>query len=169
MPSTQILPSNSNRQKATFGAGYFWGVEAAFRKVPGVVDTAVGYMGGTLHEPTYRDVCTNMTGHAEVVALIFDPSQISYGKLLDVFWSIHDPTTPNRQGVDIGTQYRSVIFYHSKEQKKSAEESKERISKSDRFKHPIVTEIIPAQTFWRAEEYHQRYHEKHGGSGCAIY
>jgi peptide-methionine (S)-S-oxide reductase len=169
MPSTQILQSNSNYQKATFGAGCFWGVEAAFRKVPGVVDTAVGYMGGTLQNPTYSDVCTNMTGHAEVVALIFDPSQISYDKLLDVFWSIHDPTTPNRQGVDIGTQYRSVIFYHSKDQKESAEESKERISKSGRFKHPIVTEIIPAQTFWRAEEYHQRYHEKHGGSGCAIY
>ena len=157
-----------NFPRATFGAGCFWGVETAFRKVQGVLDAAVGYMGGTLDSPTYRDVCTGTTGHAEVVEVIFDPARVSYEHLLDVFFRIHDPTTPTRQGVDIGTQYRSVIFYHTPGQKAAAESFIERMDKSGRFRHPVITEIVPAQTFWRAEEYHQRYHEKHGGSGCGI-
>lgn len=155
-------------QKATFGAGCFWGVEAAFRRVPGVTDTAAGYMGGTLHHPTYRDVCTDTTGHAEVVEVVFEPEKVTYENLLDVFWSIHDPTTPDRQGVDVGTQYRSAVFYHSPDQKVLAEASKEHLNRSGRFRRPVVTEIVPAQTFWRAEEYHQRYHEKHGRAGCGI-
>jgi len=155
-------------QKATFCAGCFWGVEAAFRRVPGVTGTAAGYMGGKLPHPTYRDVCTDTTGHAEVVEVVFDPEKVTYGNLLDVFWSIHDPTTPDRQGVDIGSQYRSAVFYHSPDQKVLAEASKEHLNRSGRFRRPVVTEIVPAQTFWRAEEYHQRYHEKHGGAGCGI-
>ena len=154
--------------KATFGAGCFWGVETAFRRVPGVLDTAAGYMGGTSDSPTYRDVCTGTTGHAEVVEVIFDPARVSYERLLDVFFTIHDPTTPGRQGVDIGTQYRSAIFYHTAEQKAAAESFRQRMDASGRFRRPVVTEIVPARTFWRAEEYHQRYHEKHGGSGCGI-
>lgn len=148
--------------QATFGAGCFWGVEAAFRKVNGVLSTAVGYSGGTLKNPRYEDVCTDRTGHAEVVQIDFDPSQVSYENLLELFWSIHDPTTPNRQGPDVGAQYRSVIFFHNPEQKALAEASKERCQKSGRYKKPTVTEIVPAAEFYRAEEYHQRYHEKHG-------
>lgn len=144
-------------EKATFGAGCFWGVEEAFRRLPGVVDTAVGFMGGTSPDPTYRDVCTGKTGHAEVVEVTYDPENISYTRLLDLFWSIHNPTTPNRQGPDIGTQYRSVIFYHTPEQKAAALKSKEKIEHSGRFKRPIITEIEPASTFWRAEEYHQQF------------
>jgi peptide-methionine (S)-S-oxide reductase len=125
-------------------------------------------MGGTSDSPTYRDVCTGTTGHAEVVEVIFDPARVSYERLLDVFFTIHDPTTPGRQGVDIGTQYRSTIFYHTAEQKAAAESFRERMDASGRFRRPVVTEIVPARTFWRAEEYHQRYHEKHGGSGCGI-
>jgi peptide-methionine (S)-S-oxide reductase len=125
-------------------------------------------MGGTLDFPTYRDVCTGTTGHAEVVEVIFDPAKVSYESLLDIFFSIHDPTTPGRQGVDIGSQYRSVIFYHSPGQKAAAESFRERMNTSGRFRRPVVTDIVPATTFWRAEEYHQRYHEKHGGSGCGI-
>ena len=125
-------------------------------------------MGGTSDSPTYRDVCTGTTGHAEVVEVIFDPARVSYEHLLDVFFTIHDPTTPGRQGVDIGKQYRSAIFYHTAEQKAAAESFRERMDASGRFRRPVVTEIVPAQTFWRAEEYHQRYHEKHGGSGCGI-
>jgi peptide-methionine (S)-S-oxide reductase len=159
---------HQNFPKATFGAGCFWGVETAFRRVPGVLDTAVGYMGGTSDSPTYRDVCTGTTGHAEVVEVIFDPARVSYERLLDVFFTIHDPTTPGRQGVDIGTQYRSAIFYHTAEQKAAAESFRERMDTSGRFRRPVVTDIVPATTFWRAEEYHQRYHEKHGGSGCGI-
>jgi peptide-methionine (S)-S-oxide reductase len=155
-------------RKATFGAGCFWGVEAAFRRVTGVTGTAVGYMGGNLDNPTYRDVCTDTTGHAEVVCVVYDPSKVSYENLLDLFWSIHDPTTPNRQGPDAGTQYRSVIFYHTMDQKSMAEASKDRLNHSGKFRRPVVTEIVPAQTFWRAEEYHQRYHEKHGTTGCGI-
>jgi peptide-methionine (S)-S-oxide reductase len=154
--------------KATFGAGCFWGVEAAFRRVQVVIDTAVGYMGGMHEYPTYRDVCTGTTGHAEVVEVVFDPQKVSYETLLEIFFGIHDPTTPDRQGVDVGTQYRSVIFCHNPEQRGSAVSVKGRLDRSGRFRRPIVTEIVPAQTFWRAEEYHQRYHEKHGGSGCAI-
>ncbi|BCW97437.1 MAG: hypothetical protein KatS3mg024_0264 [Armatimonadota bacterium] len=155
-------------QKATFGAGCFWGVEAAFRKVEGVVDTAVGYSGGHTENPTYEDVCSHTTGHAEVVQVTFDPSKVSYRQLLDVFWNIHDPTQVNRQGPDIGDQYRSVIFYHSEEQRRAAEESKAALEASGRLDRPVATKIEPAKTFWRAEEYHQRYYEKRGiSSGCA--
>lgn len=155
-------------EKATFGAGCFWGVEAAFRKVDGVVETAVGYSGGHTANPTYEDVCSHTTGHAEVVQVTFDPSKVSYRQLLDVFWSIHDPTQVNRQGPDIGDQYRSVIFYHSEEQRRAAEESKAVLEASGRLDRPVATKIEPAKTFWRAEEYHQRYYEKRGISpGCA--
>ena len=155
-------------EKATFGAGCFWGVEENFRTLKGVNSTAVGYAGGTKENPSYEDVCGDETGHAEVVQVEFDPSQISYQQLLDVFWSNHNPTTLNRQGPDVGTQYRSVVFYHSPEQKVAAEAAKEKLSKSGRFSKPIVTKIEPAPTFWRAEEYHQRYLQKRGQSHCAI-
>jgi peptide-methionine (S)-S-oxide reductase len=155
-------------EKATFGAGCFWGVEATFRAVPGVKDAAVGYAGGKTENPTYEDVCSHTTGHAEVVQVEFDPAVVSYDHLLDVFWSNHNPTTLNRQGPDVGDQYRSVIFYHSPEQKAAAEQSKARLEKSSRFKQPIVTFIEPAPTFYRAEDYHQRYLEKRGLSHCAI-
>jgi peptide-methionine (S)-S-oxide reductase len=154
--------------EATFGAGCFWGVEAAFQQMKGVTATAVGYAGGTLKDPTYQDVCTNRTGHAEVVQVEFDPSQVSYDDLLRVFWENHDPTTLNRQGPDVGTQYRSVIFFHTPEQEAAAKASKEALSKSGRFKRPIVTEILPAPQFWRAEEYHQQYLEKRGQTHCHI-
>ena len=153
-------------EKATFGAGCFWGIEAAFRQVPGVVDAAVGYMGGTLENPTYQDVCADTTGHAEVVQVTFDPAQVSCQRLLDLFWEIHDPTTPNRQGPDVGKQYRSAIFFHSAEQEAAARASKEKQQASGRFRRPIVTEITPAPTFYRAEEYHQRYFEKRGIAAC---
>lgn len=152
-------------EKATFGAGCFWGVEAAFRKIEGVVSTAVGYSGGRLKNPTYDDVCTDQTGHAEVVQVEYDPSRVTYDQLLDLFWQLHDPTTPNRQGPDIGTQYRSAIFYHTPEQKSAAEASKERLRKSGRYQRPIVTEIAPAAEFYRAEEYHQQYFDKRGIAG----
>lgn len=155
-------------EKATFGAGCFWGVEEAFRHLPGVVDTAVGFMGGTLANPTYEDVCTGRTGHAEVVEVTYDPAQVSYRDLLDLFWSIHDPTTPNRQGPDIGTQYRSVIFFNTPEQEAAARASKQEVERSGRFRRPIVTAIEPAGTFWRAEEYHQQYLAKHGRGHCRI-
>jgi peptide-methionine (S)-S-oxide reductase len=153
---------------ATFGAGCFWGVEAAFRRVPGVIDAAVGYMGGTLANPTYQDVCTDRTGHAEVVQVEYDPARVSYEDLLDVFFTIHDPTTLNRQGPDVGTQYRSVIFYHTPQQRDAAEAFKDQLQRSGRFRRPIVTAIEPAATFYRAEEYHQRYYEKHGLTGCST-
>ena len=156
-------------EKATFGAGCFWGVEETFRKLKGVISTTVGYAGGNKDNPSYEDVCTDETGHAEVVEVEFDPSQISYDQLLDVFWSNHNPTTLNRQGPDVGTQYRSVIFYHSAAQKAAAEASKQAIQKSERFANrPIVTQIEPAPKFWRAEDYHQRYLEKRGQSHCAV-
>lgn len=155
-------------QKATFGAGCFWGVEAAFRELKGVVSTSVGYMGGTLENPTYKDVCTDRTGHAEVVEVLYDPDQISYEDLLDVFWKIHDPTTLNRQGPDRGTQYRSVIFHHTPEQEAAARASKEKLRQSGRFKRDIVTQIEPAAKFWRAEEYHQQYYEKTGRRSCKF-
>ena len=155
-------------QKATFGAGCFWGVEAAFRQVKGVRSTAVGYMGGKLDNPTYQDVCSDRTGHAEVVEVTFDPSQVSYDELLKVFWDNHDPTTPNRQGPDIGSQYRSVIFWHDAEQEAAAKASRERLEQDGGLKRPIVTEIVPAATFWRAEEYHQQYLEKRGLASCHI-
>jgi peptide-methionine (S)-S-oxide reductase len=155
-------------QTATFAAGCFWGVEAAFRQVPGVVDTAVGYTGGSLPNPTYEDVCTDRTGHAEAVRVEFDPSKVSYGELLDVFWENHDPTTKNRQGPDVGTQYRSAIFFHDAEQARVASESKNRQEESGKFRRPIVTEIVPEREFWRAEDYHQRYLEKRGLAHCKI-
>jgi len=155
-------------QKATFGAGCFWGVEAAFRRIKGVVSTAVGYMGGTMVNPTYQDVCTNRTGHAEVVEVVFDPSVVSYQDLLEAFWNMHDPTTPNRQGPDYGTQYRSVIFYHNPEQEAAARDSKNRLQNSGILGRDIVTQIEPASQFWRAEEYHQQYFEKTGRTSCRF-
>jgi peptide-methionine (S)-S-oxide reductase len=145
---------------ATFGAGCFWGVESAFQKVDGVTKTTVGYMGGTLENPSYEDVCSGDTGHTEVVQIEFDPNMIDYKKLLDIFWNIHDPTQLNRQGPDIGTQYKSIIFYHNDEQKRIAEESKNGQNKSGKYKKPIVTEIRRAEKFYVAEEYHQKYSDK---------
>jgi len=156
-------------QKATFGAGCFWGVEAEFRQLPkGVVSTAVGYEGGTMKNPTYRDVCTDRTGHAEVVEVEYEPEKISYEDLLKVFWANHDPTTLNRQGPDVGKQYRSVIFYHTPEQQAAALASKEKLEKSGRYRRPIVTETVPATSFYRAEDYHQQYLEKRGLSSCKF-
>lgn len=153
---------------ATFGAGCFWGVEAAFRRVPGVVSTTVGYMGGTMENPTYHDVCTGTTGHAEVVQVEYDPSRVHYDDLLVVFWAIHDPTSLNRQGPDRGTQYCSVIFFHDTEQRAAALASKHKLELSGQHRQPIVTEITPAATFYRAEEYHQQYLEKQAQSRCTI-
>jgi len=147
-------------QKAIFAAGCFWGVEAKFRKVEGVVSTRVGYIGGQFTNPNYKDVCSHKTGHAEAVEITFDPSNVSYDELLDIFWSIHDPTTLNRQGPDVGTQYRSAIFYLNSEQKKKAMSSKAKLEASKRSKSLIVTQIVPASEFWEAEEYHQKYVEK---------
>ncbi|MBX6359909.1 peptide-methionine (S)-S-oxide reductase MsrA [Pseudacidobacterium ailaaui] len=155
-------------EKATFGAGCFWGVEARFAQVPGVVETAVGYEGGTMEHPTYKDVCTDQTGHAEVVEITFDPSRVSYEQLLEAFFSLHDPTQLNRQGPDWGTQYRSVIFFHSPQQEAAARRMIEKLTEEKRFPKPIVTQVVPAQTFWRAEEYHQRYLEKRGLASCHI-
>ncbi|MEA3401775.1 MAG: peptide-methionine (S)-S-oxide reductase MsrA [Armatimonadota bacterium] len=150
-------------ERATFGAGCFWGVEEAFRRVPGVEDTAVGYMGGDVENPTYEQVCTDRTGHAEVVEVTYDAAQISYEELLELFWSIHDPTQVNRQGPDVGQQYRSVIFYHTPEQERMARQSKQRLAGSGRYDRPVATAIEPAETFWRAEEYHQQYSAKRRG------
>jgi peptide-methionine (S)-S-oxide reductase len=154
--------------KATFGAGCFWGVEAAFRQVEGVTGTAVGYLGGTLKNPTYEDVCTGRTGHAEVVQVEYDPAKVSYEKLLSVFWENHNPTQLNRQGPDTGTQYRSAVFYHDEAQKAAAEASKAEMERSGHYNKPIVTEITPASQFYRAEEYHQQYLEKRGLASCHI-
>jgi peptide-methionine (S)-S-oxide reductase len=151
-------------EKATLGAGCFWGVEATFRRLAGVKDTQVGYTGGSLKNPTYKDVCSATTGHAEVLEVTFDPAVISYRDILEVFWDNHNPTTLNRQGPDVGTQYRSAIFYHSSEQEAEARASRD--AAQARFPKPIVTEISPATDFWRAEEYHQQYLEKRGLSQC---
>ncbi|MDQ2908972.1 MAG: peptide-methionine (S)-S-oxide reductase MsrA [Candidatus Eremiobacteraeota bacterium] len=154
--------SHNGTALGTFGAGCFWGVEAAFRQLPGVLDVTVGYAGGTTERPTYREVCSHRTGHAEVVEVRYDPAHISFDRLLDTFWSIHDPTTRDRQGPDVGSQYRSVIFYHSDEQRATAEASKAREDASGKHRRPIVTGIVAAPTFYRAEDYHQRYFEKNG-------
>jgi len=153
---------------ATFGAGCFWGIEAAFRRVPGVLDAAVGYSGGRTENPSYQDVCTDTTGHAEVVQVTFDPEKLSYDQLLNVFWTIHDPTQVNRQGPDYGAQYRTAIFFHSPEQEAAAKKSKQAIEASAKLRRPVATEITPAGPFWRAGEYHQRYLEKRGAASCHI-
>jgi peptide-methionine (S)-S-oxide reductase len=155
-------------QTATFGAGCFWGVEEAFRQVNGVVSTAVGFAGGTTENPSYKDVCRGRTGHAEVVKVVFDPSKVSYEQLLEVFWSSHNPTTRDRQGWDIGSQYRSAIFVHNPEQEESARRSLGEMDCAGRYKKPIVTEITPAGPFYRAEEYHQQYLAKRGQGACHI-
>jgi len=151
-------------EKATFAAGCFWGVEEAFRKVKGVVSTSVGYTGGSFNNPRYEDVCSGKTGHAEAVQVEHDPAQVSYEELLSVFWENHDPTTLNRQGPDIGTQYRSAIFFHTPEQRSAAVASKEKLQKGGRYRSPIATEIAPASQFYRAEDYHQQYFEKRGSA-----
>lgn len=158
----------TTREKATFAAGCFWGVEAAFRQVPGVTNATVGYTGGRTANPTYEQVCSHATGHAEAVEVDYDSTQVSYDQLLDIFWSIHNPTTLNRQGPDVGDQYRSAVFYHTPEQKARAEASKERLQRSGQYDNPVVTEIAQAPTFYRAEEYHQRYFEKNGGGQCHV-
>lgn len=153
---------------ATFGAGCFWGVEAAYRQLPGVLSTRVGYLGGMMENPTYRDVCSGSTGHAEVVEVRYDPSRLTYDDLLTIFWENHDPTTLNRQGPDVGEQYRSAIFYHDDEQRAAAEVSKDERDRSGRHRRPIVTEITSASTFYEAEDYHQQYLEKRGLASCHI-
>ncbi len=155
-------------EKATFAAGCFWGVEARFQQLPGVIATAVGYEGGSLASPTYQQVCTDRTGHAEAVDIDFDPSKITYQQLLDEFFALHDPTQHNRQGPDWGSQYRSAVFYHSPEQEKTANETIARLTAEKKFSKPIVTQVVPAETFWRAEEYHQKYLEKRGAVSCHI-
>jgi peptide-methionine (S)-S-oxide reductase len=154
--------------KATFGAGCFWGVEAAFRQIPGVTDAISGYSGGTTVNPTYKDVCTGTTGHAEVVEVTYDPARVTYQQLLDAFWKMHDPTTRDRQGPDVGSQYRSVIFYHDDEQKRLAEESQAAQDASKLYRGPIVTLVQPAGPFYEAEDYHQRYLEKRGMVSCKV-
>lgn len=155
-------------EKATFGAGCFWGIEEMFRNIKGVTSATSGYAGGTTKNPTYEDVCSHETGHAEVVEVEFDPAQVTYEQLLDVFWNNHDSTTRDRQGPDIGSQYRSVVFYHSPDQQRAAEAKRAELDKSGRFRRPIVTQIEPAPAFYRAEEYHQKYLRKHGRTHCAI-
>lgn len=156
----------NNLERATFAAGCFWGVEDAFLKMKGVKSTRVGYTGGNFPDPSYEDVCTDRTGHAEAIELEFDPNEISYKELLDFFWSIHNPTTKNRQGPDIGSQYRSTIFYHNPEQEKIARKSKQQLDDSNSLQNKIVTEIVPAATFYQAEDYHQKYYQKIGGGSC---
>lgn len=164
------MTGEKNLKKAAFGAGCFWGVEEAFRTTKGVVYTAVGYMGGHTENPTYEDVCSGQTGHAETVEVTYDPSIISYNELLNIFWNIHDPTTLNRQGPDIGEQYRSIIFYYDAEQEKAAKASKEELNKSGVYRQDIVTEIVPARKFkfYIAEDYHQKYIKKRGQSSCRF-
>ena len=160
--------NENHLETATFAAGCFWGVEETFRQLPGVESTAVGYTGGWLENPTYKDVCGDRTGHAEAVQVAYDPSRVSYDQLLQVFWDNHNPTTPNRQGPDIGSQYRSAIFFHSPEQEAAARKSKDELDRSGKFRKPIVTEVVPASTFWKAEEYHQQYLAKRGLGACHI-
>lgn len=158
--------NKGNLLVATFAAGCFWGVEESFRQIKGVKSTMVGYIGGTMDNPTYAEVCSGRTGHAEAVQIHYDSKEVSYEQLLDIFWSIHDPTTKNRQGPDIGTQYRSMISYHAPEQVALANKSKEEMERSGKFKSAIVTEILPASKFYKAEEYHQQYYQKKGGGIC---
>ena len=155
-------------EKATFGAGCFWGVEARFAEMPGVIDTAVGYEGGSLEHPTYKEVCTDRTGHAEVVQVTFDPSRISYDELLDAFFAMHDPTQVNRQGPDWGSQYRTVLFTHNDRQAQEARAKIAELNATGAYRRPIATQIVPSTTFWKAEEYHQRYLEKRGMVSCHI-
>jgi peptide-methionine (S)-S-oxide reductase len=162
------MNQNTETQLATFGGGCFWGIEELYRQLKGVKLTAAGYMGGNLENPTYEDVCSDKTGHAEVVQVEYDPSEVTYNALLTVFWENHDPTTLNKQGPDHGTQYRSVIFYHMDEQKAQAEASKAALEALGKFNKPIVTQILPATTFWEAEEYHQKYLMKRGLNACTI-
>ncbi|MDO9461004.1 MAG: peptide-methionine (S)-S-oxide reductase MsrA [Alphaproteobacteria bacterium] len=162
------MAEQAKRAEATFGAGCFWGVEANFRQIPGVLATAVGYLGGGLDNPTYEDVCSGRTQHAEVVKVVYDPRRVTFEQLLEVFWANHDPTTLNRQGPDVGTQYRSAVFYHDDIQAEIARATLKRLEASGRFRRPIVTEISPATTFWMAEDYHQQYLEKRGASSCHI-
>lgn len=166
--ATEERNGQAMTETATFAAGCFWGVEHAFRQVKDVVRATSGYTGGTTEQPTYEQVCRHATGHAEAVQVDYDPAQVSYDQLLDVFWTIHDPTTKNRQGPDVGSQYRSAVFTHSPQQQAAAEAFKVKLERSKRFARPIVTEITPASAFWPAEEYHQRYAEKHGGAQCPL-
>jgi peptide-methionine (S)-S-oxide reductase len=165
---TREATKESDLEKATFGAGCFWGVEAAFRQLPGVVATRVGYTGGHVPNPTYELVCSHSTGHAEAVEVTFDPDRVSYEELLNVFWASHNPTTKDRQGLDIGSQYRSAIFFHSAEQEAAAERTKEREQSKLHWPRKIVTEIVPASEFYEAEDYHQQYLEKRGRSTCTV-
>jgi len=158
----------ANTEKATFAAGCFWGVEAEFRQIPGVVSTSVGYTGGQTEDPTYKQVCTDRTGHAEAVEVVYDPSRVSYLQLLKVFWENHDPTTLNRQGPDVGSQYRSAVFYHTPEQQAAAKASKEELERSGRYRRSIVTQIVAAPDYYPAEDYHQQYLEKRGLATCRI-
>ena len=167
-PYGQRVAKGTRLEKATFGAGCFWGVEAAFRRVEGVTSTRVGFMGGRTRNPSYHDVCAGDTGHAEVVEITYDPAAVTYGQLLAVFWDEHDPTTLNRQGPDIGNQYRSVIFYHTPAQRQAAEDSKKHLAGSGKYRSPIVTAIEPAGDFWQAEDYHQQYLEKRGLASCRV-
>jgi len=166
--TTTTQPAATVTERVLFGAGCFWGVEAAFRRIPGVLDAVCGYAGGHVDHPTYRQVCTDTTGHAEVVEVVFDPTVVSFDQLLDVFFQMHNPTTRNRQGPDVGSQYRSAIYSTTEAQLAQAHASKAKWEASGRFRGPIVTEIAPAGPFWKAEEYHQRYFEKHGGGSCHV-
>lgn len=166
--ATETSKGDKDMATATFAAGCFWGVEHTFRQVDGVTDTTVGYTGGHTENPTYREVCSGTTGHAEAVRVEYDPEVVSYDELLEVFWDCHNPTTRNRQGPDVGEQYRSVIFYHTPEQEQAARKSKKQLDESGEYDRPIVTDIRPAQEFYRAEEYHQQYLEKQGRSSCGI-
>jgi len=163
-----MINKKSKTELATFAAGCFWGVEYGFNKTKGVINTAVGYTGGNFKNPTYEDVCSDETGHAEAIQVEYDPAKISYKELLDIFWNLHDPTQWHRQGPDVGSQYRSAIFYHNSEQKKIAAASKEKLEKSGQYKNPIVTEIVPASAFYKAEEHHQKYWEKNKSFVCHI-
>lgn len=162
------MTTSKNLQKATFAAGCFWGVETAFRSLPGVLDAPVGYTGGITENPTYREVCGGQTNHAEAIEVLFDPEKISYQELVEFFFRMHNPTQRNRQGPDIGSQYRSAIFVHDADQEKTARAVIDELERAGKFPSPIVTEVTPASTFWQAEEYHQRYNEKHGRAGCHI-